>query len=417
MYSKISKFFKIFLWKMFKPLPLFIRGRISRKLFSVNLSLDEVDKNITYQMVSDVSEITDSLELIQNNYKRLSMTKSDDILRANKYHLLPTTTIFTAKYGDEVIGTISVILDSTFGLPIDSFEDISSFRKEGTVAEIAGFTVKESWRSRNSGISIPLALMALRYCFENLNVDNIVLTVRDSVKPFYEDICKFEAFGKVKTHDGVEGLRSASLVVKTADYYKKLENAYEGKPLNKSLFLLFKEFPWAKNTIFPTNKSGLITQRTILDSRLIRELEQKSSFFNELSDEDKLVITNFTKDFDLYRKFMNHAHQNFSKREDYRYYVNLDGNLVSFGQKFPVKIIDVAKHGLRIFSNQELDKEVILEVDTKEHGRIVLICETRWAVSKYYGVRIMMDNDKWDSLIAFYENELSGNDLGYQEAS
>lgn len=394
---------------MFKPLPIFIRGRISRSLFSVDLSFDEVDKKITYQMVSDVSEITDSLELIQNNYKRLSMTKSDDLLRANKFHLLPTTTIFTAKYGEEVIGTISVILDSTFGLPIDSFEDISSFRKEGTVAEIAGFTVKESWRSRNSGISIPLALLALRYCFENLNVENIVLTVRDSVKPFYEDICKFETFGKVKFHDGVEGLKSASLVVKTADFYKRLENAYEGTPLNKNLFLLLKEFPWAKNTIFPTNKNGLITQRTILDSRLIKELEQKSSFFNELSDEDKLVITNFTKDFDLYRKFMNHAHQNFSEREDYRYYVNLDGNLVSFGQKFPVKIIDVAAQGLRIFSKNEIENETILEIETFEFGKLILVCEVRWSVSSYHGLRIIHNNDKWNTLINTYESELSEN--------
>ena len=180
---KISrKKLTIAIWKSIKFLPKGIRGVLSRSLFQVNLKSEKDNKDkIIFKIASDTDEIISALRLIQENYQRLKMTDSDDLIRASKFNLLPTTAVFVAKCGEEVVGTISVIVDSSLGLPIDDFSDISSYREDGRVVEIGSFCIKESWRSRNSGISVPLALFSLKYCFEKVDTDFVVLTVRSSV--------------------------------------------------------------------------------------------------------------------------------------------------------------------------------------------------------------------------------------------
>ena len=88
----------------------------------------------------------ESFRLVQNNYKRLKMTRSEDFLRATKYNLLPTTTVIIARYNDEVIATISFIVDSSIGVPIDEYQDISKLcSRGGRIVEIGALTVKEEW--------------------------------------------------------------------------------------------------------------------------------------------------------------------------------------------------------------------------------------------------------------------------------
>ena len=114
---------------------------------------------------------------------------------------------------------------------------------------------------------------------------------------------------------------------------------------------------------------------------------------------------------------MNKALVNYSQREDYRYYVSLRANFVSFGQKYPVKVIDVAKKGLRIFSKDELDKDVILEIETDSFGKIILVCENRWSMSHYHGLRILHKNDNWLKLMALYEEEFTVESIQIDQAA
>ncbi len=410
--NDFTKKIKIFIWKCLKIVPPLLRAPLSRLLFKVEVnSKHNRDEDIQFSIASSIEDLSSALILIQDNYKRLNMTDKEDLIRASKYNLLPTTIVFVAKIRDEIVGTISVMVDSSLGLPIDAFSDVSHFRHGGRVVEIGGFCIKESYRSRNSGISVPLALMALKYCIEKIQSDYIVLTVRKSVALFYQDICCFKPFGKRKRHSGVMGLKSASLVVDTKTYLDRLKVSYSGRPIERNLYLQYIDYPWSIQPDVFNESFGLISKRSLSDKRVFNLLEMNSKVMNDLSKKEKQIIANFTKDLDICSSLLKQAEINQQSREDYRFHVSLKGKAINDDRIYNIGIMDASHNGIKVLCDNYLPDHITIRIVMPEFGPIKLECRKKWEVNNQYGLEIINNDLNWQRLIFYYESTMAEDEV------
>ena len=399
----LSKLIRVLLWKAFKAFPDGLRGHFTRLMFSASISKD--DNNFTFKIADTKEEVLQALELVQSNYRRLEMTDSDELMRISKFNFMPTTTIFIAKSGEEVVGTISVILDSHLKLPIDNFNNVNDFRGLGVIGEFSCLTVGQKWRSRNTGISLPLALLALDYCLNTLQLDYIFLTIRKSVVPFYTDICGFELFGDTKKHSGVNNLKSSSLVVDKKTYLTRLEELYGNAPLEKNLYRLLKTFPWGKPKDL-IEKRSLIAQKVFFSDGFYETLKSSSSALSNLTEMELKTVDNSLNLSSLDETLENGSI--LTHRKSYRFSVNLKSNIIAGRESFQTRVLDVSDNGVCLFMDANENSIVIFDLilDTKKIRAKGYVC---WKFSNRVGVKLVKPSSEWRDFIKSLDQELFGH--------
>lgn len=390
------------------------RGVITRKLFHVDLGTKNNELNsVSYEVASTYEDYMESFRLVQNNYKRLKMTKSDDFLRATKYNLLPTTTVIIAKYNDEVIATISLIIDSSIGLPIDEYQDISKLRSRGgRIVEIGALTVKEEWRSKSRGLFIPLSIYCVKYAHKVLGCTVAVCSLRKSVQPFYEDIFCFKQFGETKKYEGVNNLESVSLYAVFEEMIMEQREVYKDTPLEKNVFRLLTEFPWRDQCDLEVPKYRLITKHLFTDSEMKSLFKVFSNVLSELDEKDKSIIKNYYQDDRTLEEFESALDEVQAIREHPRFHVNLRGKLTSGTSILKARVLDVSAKGVSIYTHSELEdnSHYYLIVELDKNISVKLKLQKMWSKKgNHYGFSILEVKDRhWNDMIQHCENYLFG---------
>ena len=96
-------------------IPNFIKYKIMRSLVYVPMPKGKY-LDVKYKIAETKEEKEQAYRLVQDNYKKVGIrVRENSDLNLNKYYLLPTTTVFIAKYKDGVVATVSQIMDVGFG--------------------------------------------------------------------------------------------------------------------------------------------------------------------------------------------------------------------------------------------------------------------------------------------------------------
>lgn len=390
------------------------RGVITRKLFHVDLGTKNNELNsVSYEVASTYEDYMESFRLVQNNYKRLRMTRSDDFLRATKYNLLPTTTVIIAKYNDEVIATITLIIDSSIGLPIDEYQDISNLRSRGgRIVEIGALTVKEEWRSKSRGLFIPLSAYCVKYAHKILGCTVAVCSLRKSVQPFYEDIFCFRQFGETKKYEGVNNLESVSLFAVFEQMVIDLRDVYGNAPFERNCYRLLKEFPWRNQCDLEVPKYRLITKHLLTDSEMKSLFKVFSNVLSELDEKDKSIIKNYYQDDRTLEELRSALDEVQAIRKHPRFHVNLRGKLTSGTSILKARILDVSAKGVSIYTRSKLEESshYYLIVELEKNISVKLKLQKMWSKKgNRYGFLILEVEDRhWNDMIQHCENYLFG---------
>ncbi len=126
-----------------------------------------------------------------------------------KHNLHPTSATFVARYRHRVVGTISVILDSEIGLPLDDTykEEIDKLRQQNR--KICQFTQlavdrtflkfrrKEGKRMSQLFVFVPLFKLSFQYCALHA-VDYFVMTINPKHESFYKNVMMCHEVGDSK---------------------------------------------------------------------------------------------------------------------------------------------------------------------------------------------------------------------------
>ena len=115
-------------------------------------SAAEVDHPLKGQFEFAIAASLDDLEacftLLHNAYVASGfMAPHPSGIRVTPHHALPTTTTLCAKVDGKVVGTLSLVREGVFGLPMQSVFDIGSVRsRPGQITEISSLAVHPDWR-------------------------------------------------------------------------------------------------------------------------------------------------------------------------------------------------------------------------------------------------------------------------------
>ncbi len=105
-----------------------------------------LDKPYIVKIADTLNEIEQAYTMLQDCYQESGIlcNRKDTPMRITKHQIIPSTSLIVLKLHDEVIGTISLIEDSPFGLSIDQMSDLRFLRKTGKkIAEVSSFDIKK----------------------------------------------------------------------------------------------------------------------------------------------------------------------------------------------------------------------------------------------------------------------------------
>ncbi len=308
-----------------------------------------------------IIKIAETKEELESAFK-LFKYFSHEGLNLTLYHALPSTSVIIFVKNNEVCGTMSVIKDSSFGLPMDQFMDLSTFRRHQRITEITSFALAPDYQKESGRYLFSMMKYLFNYVENFMNSDSVIFRAPRSMKVFLDEILYFDSFEK-QFHK--EELDSNSIF--RIGYLPKLHLTWHEKYLGKNkeanlsyFFDIFKEnkFIFPNRIFFKDHDPVLNTE--MLDHFFIRV----PSILNEISSSEKYKLLHFyymTPFFEPLKKYFNITEDIKLPRKNLRHDVLNRGLLQHHKWQYhnSSHILDVSKEGLSIQVNDSLEKMIL----------------------------------------------------------
>ncbi len=134
------------------------------------------------------------------------ITANDYGMRVTPYHLIPTTQVFVACRNESVVGTLSLVEDSRWGVPLDSVfpRQVQKLRDEGyRFGEVT--CLADRGTPSRCALTVVMKLMGLMAQFASRHgVQKLIIGVHPRHAGFYERLAAFESTGPTKAYPAVK---------------------------------------------------------------------------------------------------------------------------------------------------------------------------------------------------------------------
>lgn len=337
-----------FVVRLTKCLPEKIRYRIFRN--RVEVPAFAMDPNFSIGIARNQSDLESSYGLLHDCYVATKlMTPHFSGLRCNLFTFLPHSTVIVAKYNGKTVGTVSLIRDSSWGLPSDKDYKIENdkLRRAGQkLVEVSALAVSKEFRNSGNAVSLLLMKYLYNYTFHFLSSSCLVCTVHPRAEDFYRALWHFERNGKIVQYQFVQGALAVHLSLEIS--YEKMEMAkssYRSQELKKNLVL----FVLAKDSRFhyPIRKLGAQIDPVLTPELFEYFCVQKTHVWHTLSAAEKNSLYSVYKSLFGYCNRVLLADSNITDltSRDYRIPVEIIAMLQENGHCRIVKITDLSEGG------------------------------------------------------------------------
>lgn len=228
---------------LIKVTPKFIRYPFLRSRINIKYNLDP---EILFKPATTENELIQAFRILHDSYAEVGlMEPSPSQMRITDYHYEPSSIVYVAVKGDDVIGTFTIIRDSVArGLPIDKMMNIDSLKQRkaheiSSIGEISALAVKSGWRGK---IFWALIKYIYHVTYNELGLKGTIVVAHSEWHQFYECFLTYEPInGKiVKTYSFANNLPVKALYAEFKSHLAtKLKDIYDGKPKEKNLYELF----------------------------------------------------------------------------------------------------------------------------------------------------------------------------------
>ena len=181
---------KKLIFKTLKLLPQRYYYRLLRRL----IKIPQISSDFVFCPAVTRQEITAALSILHDSYVETGYIYPDPSnLRLTPFHALPGTRILVAKYGQEVIGTITIIRDGPMGLPLEQAFDLSSLRTKKTyIGELSSLAIKKKFRIEKGKVLFALLKYTYTYARDFMGIDAFIIGVHPKFEDFYRAILLFQ---------------------------------------------------------------------------------------------------------------------------------------------------------------------------------------------------------------------------------
>jgi len=251
-----------------------------------------ITKDIEYKIATTTQEMEQALELVTQQYISVGLHKQDNDLRMTKYHLLPESKIFIAIKSlpdgqEKIIGTLTLVTDSSMGLPMDEiyFNKINRLRISGLLlAEVIGLAVSPGESALQNNIVMYLFKICLQYS-KLTHVNDLLCSVTKKHITFYQELLLFKSIGELSPYSYANGLsiQGHRLNLQQAD--SQFEEVYSGMEFDADLHRFF--FTETREYNRPFGKGDAMTPE-----QLRYFLEERTKLLSALSTKDRQILRN-----------------------------------------------------------------------------------------------------------------------------
>jgi hypothetical protein len=377
----------------------------------LDVDIDLINKNnIILKVAETEDELLQAFALVQAMYEKAKIVdESGTGLRLTKFHLLPTTKVLIAKVEDKVIATVTQIMDTPLGLPIDDFIPIDDIRSKSIrVCEISSLAIHSDWRSRSHGLFIPLSLYSIWYSKYVTGADELVIITNQRARYVYEDLFLFEPISiNSQNYGSINDSQAFAQRLKLTSIENRLIDTYYRYPKNKNIYNMFSNPKWSKNLRRDLHKYKIVPV-VKFDEQTLDKIFELFNNFSSLSDREKQVIYNH---FSLYSKKYGEnifVHQ----RRHPRFYTKMKADIEVGSELYETECIQISKGGASFKRPLllPLDKDDFkLTIYLDSHESCSFMGKVSWKTKFQIGFEAdPHTTSSWEHYINYIELNISG---------
>ncbi|MBR0568036.1 hypothetical protein J5J83_18085 [Azoarcus sp. L1K30] len=218
-----------------------------RLRFAVYGKLIRCDAVLSEKLVFKLAETREELEacfhLLHDAYVDAGFMQPDpSAMRVTVYHALPTTSTLLCRYGERVVGTLSLIRESAMGFPMQRIFDLDAVRRQGgNIAEVSALAIDPRFRSASGKILLPLMKFMYEYATRQFDTRHLVIAVNPRHVGFYEAVLCFRRLAQrpVAHYDFVNGAPAVGAHLDLSTAPAVYRRRYDKLPPAKNLFRYF----------------------------------------------------------------------------------------------------------------------------------------------------------------------------------
>ena len=239
---------------------------------------------LDFKLATEREELEAAWRLLHDVYVEQGyMRPHPSGLRLIVHNLLPQTTVFIARRrqavrnGGEVIGTITLFVDSPLGLPMDEVfhEELEGLRRQGRrISEVGALALKREHRNRN----VFMYLFKIAHAYARyLGMHDLCIAIHPKHRSFYEEVLLFEPFGhQVRPYGKVNGSPAVAERLDLTTAEQRARQVYEPLEFDANLHAFFyaaeQGYPFAteerRKVLTPELLRYFFVERTDLLPRL-----------------------------------------------------------------------------------------------------------------------------------------------------
>ncbi len=380
--------------------PKFLREKFVRHNMNLNFSKSSIE-GIILKIAETETELRQAFNLVYEEYKKRKVIGDCDIgLRITKYNMLPSTTIFIAVKDDEVIGTVSLILDTSIGLPADKITNLKQMRKSGhRIAEISALAVKQKYKKKTNFLFMSLTTLCNRFAHEIVGCRYIVAVVNKAYGYVYSDMFLFKDMKTSRKNSyHINDENAQAYVLNNRNYPENFKEVYNKKKDSQNLYKILVEPVWEKNIDIKESAFFLATKHAEKINNIIKILKENKEFFRNILNDIELQMV---KQFYVSDNLLPNSGRNFfkSERDSTRVMTNMPLKIFN-DQKKIIKGIcyDVSAEGLCFLVEDELDesKELNLVIQLNKKFTVSIGAKIMWTNKNRVGVIVISNNLQWE---------------------
>jgi GNAT superfamily N-acetyltransferase len=270
-----------------------IRLRKTRALLN-----NPLDLAVNYSIAREPATIEEAFGLVYQAYTEVGLqAETDSRIRFTKYHVIPSTKVFVAVFRPEltkpeferghvndnkqVVGTLTLVLDSSLGLPVEQVcgTEIQEMRDQGAkLAEVIALAIDPQFRRHN----VMMFLYKIMFEYARLKgVTDICCAVTKRHIEFYRDILLFRPLGQLLPYSAGNNLEVQGHVLNIDHAFGDSKATYstEGFDANVHDFFFAGEIELSMNEGAPWDTATIDYFLT-----------QKTRFLDTLTPEEKAKI-------------------------------------------------------------------------------------------------------------------------------
>ena len=405
------------MFSMFFHIPSFIRSPISRRLLNITHNYPD---NFVVKLAETEDEHKQALSVLYSAYlDRRLIQENNGAIRATKFQALPQTSIVIAKLGNEVIGTLSHVRDSSSGLPIDEVIDVTELRDNHLrIGEVTAFAIKRSHQKNKMETMIPLFRFLFHYCREYLGIEVFIMASHPRVSSLYSDLLGFKNIaGEVYQYKSLGRAKAYAQYVVFADVIPWVQKTYSGVPIHRNINEAVLGPLLDKYCRFPKRNFYKASDFNMSPKSLDEFFNSQTDLFKSLSNKDKQLLRE-SYHFPSYANIVpepEDEYLNLVKRKNKRFSVNCPVRIIDTSSNttlIQIKegvVFDASSEGFMIHSSIPLSKNknysFKIEVGPNKSTHIEAVCT--WEKSNnIYGLKIISQKDSvWQEFIGYLSEE------------